>query len=126
MDGCFGKSVTVYRERLGMRQNALAERLGLTAGHLNRIEKGTRKPPGVATVLRMIDILLLAQEEAAGFLEAAGYSADALAGGRLAYDGPSTVTPSFEEIKRALERIPVERRERCIEALISLIEAFTK
>ena len=40
----FGKKVEGYRDRLGIRQNALAQRVGLSPAHLNRIEKGTRGP----------------------------------------------------------------------------------
>jgi len=70
----FGKKVEEYRERLGIKQNALAKRVGLTASHLNRIEKETRKAPQVEVVLAMVKALYLNPEEAIEFVELAGYS----------------------------------------------------
>jgi transcriptional regulator with XRE-family HTH domain len=76
--GDFGKKLEGYRERLGIKQNALAQRIGLSPAHLNRIEKGTRKPPHVEVVLAMVEELHLKPEEAKEFVESAGYSPQVL------------------------------------------------
>jgi transcriptional regulator with XRE-family HTH domain len=74
----FGKKAEGYRERLGIKQNALAQRVGLSPAHLNRIERGTRKPPHVEVVLAMVEALYLKPEEAKEFVELAGYSPQVL------------------------------------------------
>lgn len=70
----FGERLVEYRKRLGMTQRALAERAGLAPSHLNPIEKGTRKPPSVESVLRMIEALRLTRGEAVELLRLASYS----------------------------------------------------
>ncbi len=67
----FGAKVVEYRERLGMLQNELAKKVGLSKSHLNRIEKGTRKRPHVKKVLRMIEALRLTRGEAKELCELA-------------------------------------------------------
>ncbi len=61
-----------------MNQRVLAERSGLATSHLNRIEKGTRKPPRMESVLRMVQELHLTYEQAVELLELAGYSPSVL------------------------------------------------
>src|SRR5215204_3202901 len=69
----FAEELVRYRKRLGMAQQTLAERSGLTPSHLNRIEKGTRKPPPVANLLPMIAALHLSRREAEDLVRLAGY-----------------------------------------------------
>jgi transcriptional regulator with XRE-family HTH domain len=93
----FSNKLREYRERLGMKQRVLAERAGLTPGHLNKIEKGTRKPPGVETILAMVEVLRLSRDEAEELIQLAGYSPLALPEDEgLDYDtplGPTRETP---------------------------------
>jgi transcriptional regulator with XRE-family HTH domain len=70
----FGAKVEEYRTRLGLPQKELAGKVGLSPSHLNRIEKGTRKRPGVETVRRMIKALRLAQSEAKELVQLANLS----------------------------------------------------
>lgn len=74
----FGERLTQYRKALGMNQSVLAERSGLTTSHLNRIERGTRKPPRLESVLRIMEELHLTYEEAVELVELAGYSSSVL------------------------------------------------
>ncbi len=121
----FGEQVAAHRERLGMRQNALAERVGLTASHLNRIEKGGRKAPEAETVLRMIGALRLSREEAEAFVIGAGYSPLILrTGGGLSYSSPTLAPTRYDRLTHALSRVPHGRQERCIDAIVALIDAL--
>ncbi len=125
MSTTFGERVVVYRNRLGMRQNALADRAGLTPSHLNRIEKGARRPPEADTVLRMAGVLRLSAEEAEAFVTSAGYSPLILRTGHgLSYSSPTVAPPSDDRLSRAISSLPEESRERCVDALLSLIDAL--
>jgi transcriptional regulator with XRE-family HTH domain len=85
----FSNKLREYRERLGMKQRVLADRVGLTNGHLNKIEKGTRKPPGVETILEMIEVLRLSRDEAEELIQLAGFSPLALPSDEgVGYDTP--------------------------------------
>ncbi len=53
----FGEKIVTYRKRLGMNQRTLAERSYLDPSHLNRIEKGVRKPPAIENLLQMATTL---------------------------------------------------------------------
>lgn len=70
----FGAKVEEYRGRLGMLQKTLAEKVGLSPSHVNRIEKGFRGPPQVEAVLSMVEALRLTRAEAEAFVQLAGYS----------------------------------------------------
>ena len=126
----FGKKVEEYRERLGIRQNALAQRVGLSPAHLNRIEKGTRKPPQVEVVLAIVDALRLKRKEAEELVESAGYSPMVLqVGGGLVYDAPPLDAPlvpdTFERFFTALGKLatlPRHRQQQCLETMIEFIE----
>jgi transcriptional regulator with XRE-family HTH domain len=100
----FSNKLREYRERLGMKQRILAERVGLTPGHLNKIEKGTRKPPGVETILSMVEVLRLSRDEAEELIQLAGYSPLALPDDEgLGYDTrqePTTGTPPLRRRMR--------------------------
>jgi transcriptional regulator with XRE-family HTH domain len=72
--GAFGTKVEEYMARLGMQQNELAKKVGLSPSHLSRIVNGTRKPPRVGKVRRMIKALRLTEDEADDFCDRAGLS----------------------------------------------------
>jgi transcriptional regulator with XRE-family HTH domain len=127
----FSSKVMEYLNGLGMKQRTLADRIGLTPSYLNRILKGTRKPPEVETVLAMVDVLRLKRDEAEELVQLAGYSPMVLhVGGGLVYDAPPLDTPSlpdtFERFFTALGKLatlPRQRQEQCIETMIQLIES---
>jgi transcriptional regulator with XRE-family HTH domain len=100
----FSDKLREYRERLGMKQRILAERIGLTNGHLNKIEKGTRKPPGVETILSAVAVLRLSRDEAEELIQLAGFSPLALPDDEaLDYDTrqeSNTETPRFRRRMR--------------------------
>jgi transcriptional regulator with XRE-family HTH domain len=60
----FGDKVAEYRKNFGMTQRRLAERSDLDATYLNRIEKGTRPPPPVDTIRKIVQALGLSDAEA--------------------------------------------------------------
>ena len=122
----FGAKLREYRERLGMSQVTLAERGGLTASYLNRIEKETRKPPQAETVLRMIEALHLTRAEAEELAQLAGYSPLILEGSsRLTYDSPTIPVTPYDKLRATLDNLPSHRQQQCVDAIISLIEALT-
>lgn len=112
-----------------MSQRGLAERIGLTPSHLNRIEHGSRRPPGVEKLLAMVATLRLNEAEAESLVSVAGYSPAILrAGGGLSYASPTLGLPPGSDVLQRLaalvERIPPSRRERCVEAIAALIESL--
>jgi transcriptional regulator with XRE-family HTH domain len=107
----FSNKLREYRERLGMKQRVLADRVGLTNGHLNKIEKGTRKPPGVETILSMMAVLRLSRSEAEELIQLAGFSPLALPEDEgLGYDTPLEPTretpPPRQRMRGALGSPP--------------------
>jgi DNA-binding XRE family transcriptional regulator len=68
----FSDKLTEYRERLGMKQNYLAEQVGLTSSHFNKIEKGARRVPA-EPLKGAIQSLRLTPLEAVGLAHLAGY-----------------------------------------------------
>jgi transcriptional regulator with XRE-family HTH domain len=127
----FGSRVAEFRDRLGLKQRALAQRVGLTPSHLNKIEKGVRNPPAVETILLIVEVLRLNRIEAKELLQLAGYSPMVLQGdGGLVYNAPplgtSPLPDTFERFVTALGKLanlPRQRQEQCIEMVIELIEA---
>jgi transcriptional regulator with XRE-family HTH domain len=127
----FGSRVVELRDRLGMKQRTLAQRVGLTPSHLNKIEKGARNPPAVETILSIIQVLLLNRNEAEELVQLAGYSPKVLQiGGGLVYNAPpleaSPSTDAFERFFTSLGKLanlPRQQQEQCIERLIELIES---
>ena len=126
----FGSKVEEYLKRLGIKQNALAKRVGLSPAHLNRIVKGTRKPPHVEAVLAMVDALQVKRKEAEELIELAGYSPEVLQfGGRLAYDSPTIpgslpdgIYADLTRLHAVLAKIPRHSQQSCIDALTTFIE----
>jgi transcriptional regulator with XRE-family HTH domain len=126
----FSSKLREYRERLGMKQRTLAERVSLTPGHLNKIEKGTRKPPEVETILSIVEVLRLNHNEAEELVQLAGYSPKVLqVGGGLVYDAPPLDAPLPDPFRRffaalgKLASLSQQRQEQCIERMIQLIES---
>jgi DNA-binding XRE family transcriptional regulator len=93
----FGAKVVEYRERLGMLQNELAKKVGLSKSHLNRIEKGTRRRPKVETVLRMIKALRLTRGEAKELCDLAELSPLVLENISFEEDGQGFALVKIEE-----------------------------
>jgi len=124
----FHEKLKEYRERAGMMQMVLAERVGLTQSHFNHIEKGRRPPPRVETVVRMTEVLRLAPDEAEEFVELAGYSPMALeAGDGLVYNSPeiSLQNPYYNRLYIALSQLPPHVQEKCVNAFLTIIENLT-
>jgi transcriptional regulator with XRE-family HTH domain len=126
----FGRRVTELRDRLGLKQRTLAQRVGLTPSHLNKIEKGVRNAPAVETILSIIQVLHLNRKEAEELVQLAGYSPKVLqVGGGLVYNAPSLeeapLPTSFERFLTALGKLatlPRQQQEECIERMIDFIE----
>jgi transcriptional regulator with XRE-family HTH domain len=122
----FHEKLKEYRDQLGMMQSVLAERVGLTKSHLNRIERGLRPPPQVETVVKMTEVLNLNRIEAEEFVELAGYSSMALDTGEgLVYNAPSMPLPAYDKLYFALSQLPPDVQDQCIEAFLMLIESLT-
>jgi transcriptional regulator with XRE-family HTH domain len=99
----FHEKLKEYRERAGMMQMVLAERVGLTQSHFNHIEKGRRPPPRVETVVKMTEVLRLAPDEAEEFVELAGYSPLVL---QPKIEGDTRTRPKQKQQIRGLHIIP--------------------
>jgi transcriptional regulator with XRE-family HTH domain len=125
----FGRKLAEHRTRFGMTQKVLAERVGLTASHLNRVEKGTRPPPQIPTVLRMIEALRLDEQEAKELVQLAGYSPkllDPLSGlvsSSSTVDHEVTESP-LAELEAFLDTLDHRRRQAFLDALLALIRVL--
>jgi transcriptional regulator with XRE-family HTH domain len=127
----FGSRVAELRDRLGLKQRALAQRVGLTPSHLNKIEKGVRNPPAVETILSIVEVLRLNRNEAEELVNLAGYSPMVLqVGGGLVYNAPPLDAPlvpdTFERFFTALGKLailPRQRQIQCIETMTEVIES---
>ena|SRR5438309_5177780 len=99
----FGKTLSGYRKRYGIRQDHFAERVHINRSHLNQIEKEKVSPPKLETVLLMIDVLNLNGDETVDLLIAllhdAGRLSDAQGILALANEG------KLDERLKALEKI---------------------
>ena len=62
------------RKQAGLSQAELARKARISASYLNRIEKGERRPPGRAVVLRIVESLELDVETTDELLLSAGYA----------------------------------------------------
>ena len=121
----FGELVVRLRRRLGMTQRTLAARTQLHPSQLSRMEKGKENPPGVEKVLLLVDALHLTAEDATEFVEAAGYSTQVLhAGTGLGFPAPSISEP-YAALHGALGRLRPEQQRLCVDAFVTLIEAFS-
>jgi transcriptional regulator with XRE-family HTH domain len=128
----FGSRVAELRDRLGLKQRTLAQRVSLTPSHLNKIEKGVRNPPAVETVLAIVEQVCRKWEEAEELVQLAGYSPEVLhVGGVLAYDSPSlpkspVSDASYQRLFVTLAKVanlPHPRQEQFIDRIIEFIES---
>lgn len=72
----FGQLLHEYRQRSGLSQKALAEKVGYHPSYINRLERGTRTPPRqYGTIQDLATALDLTQEEINALLAAAGLEA---------------------------------------------------
>src|SRR5215207_2242370 len=67
----FGVLLRRHRLTVGLSQEALAERAGLSVRGLSDLERGVRTAPYPATVARLADALLLDAEERAALVTSA-------------------------------------------------------
>lgn len=95
--GDFGTKVSEYEKRLGVKQNTIADRIGLTASHFNRIVHGLRKPPQVEKVLSLVENLMLTPDEAVELVHLAGYSPTTLIKTPLGPMGRTYPQPTLQE-----------------------------
>ena len=71
----FGMLLKMYRERAGLSQNELANRAGMSASAISRVESGERGSPRKRTqVLALAKVMDLNQEESDTLLSAAGFA----------------------------------------------------
>jgi predicted ATPase/transcriptional regulator with XRE-family HTH domain len=68
--GTFGDLLRSYRERVGLTQEELAERAGLSAQGVSALERGLRRRPYLPTVRALADALGLTASERAAFASA--------------------------------------------------------
>src|SRR5207249_6601609 len=114
------------------------ERASITPSHLNKIEKGTRNPPQVEALLRMIEALRLTKDEADELVKLAGYSPHILGSAQdqtrgtplLAFGGfdfPTLISDEdalLEEIRGLFDnpRLSQPQRADLLQALKSIVE----
>lgn len=70
----FSKLLKKYREKAGLSQKALAEQAELDASHINRLERGLRKPPKKRVIFAIVRALMLNSDEIIELFSTAGYS----------------------------------------------------
>jgi transcriptional regulator with XRE-family HTH domain len=55
--GSFGEQLRLFRERIGLTQEELAERAGLSAQGISALERGLRRRPYLPTVRALAEAL---------------------------------------------------------------------
>src|SRR6188508_2239782 len=69
--GSFGEKLRSFRERIGLTQEELAERAGLSAQGISALERGLRRRPYLPTVRALAEALDLTTQERAALADAA-------------------------------------------------------
>lgn len=72
MDKNFGDMLRIFRMRIGLTQNTLAEMTGIDTSYISRIERGERKTTR-SIAIQLAGILQLSQEELDLWLISAGF-----------------------------------------------------
>ena len=131
----FPALLVCFRRRLGVTQRAFAKHVGISASHLNHIEKGRRNPPPLEVLRSVIAVLRLDPNEAQQLLEAAGHDASVLARPlRTALSGPMLDIESpwpgvsdaaFRCFEDALLALPAGQREQYLATFTTLMEIAT-
>lgn len=85
----FGQLLTKARKRARFTQRELASRVGLSANHLNRIEKDQRRPPRRDKVLAIAEVLELDSQRTDHLLLAGGHAP--IRTSPLIYESPLTL-----------------------------------
>lgn len=101
----FGKKIAEHRQRIGMKQATLAERIGIGETHLSRIEQEKQIAPRLDTIFRMIQVLELTREEGIDLLLEAGYPAEFFTGSPILadLDSKQKLVESIEAIQNQLD-----------------------
>src|SRR5262245_28694537 len=68
--GAFGEQLRGFRERIGLTQEELAERAGLSAQGISALERGLRRRPYLPTVRALAEALDLSAPERAALATA--------------------------------------------------------
>lgn len=107
-----GKRISLYRDRAGMTQLALAEKIGCTPQHISAMERGVKTPTletfiSIANALQVRTDLLL-QDVLEGWQE--GWEAEL--DRTLAPVPPGTRNRIKKEIKQAQQMAEVTRNNR--------------
>ena len=125
------------RSKAGLSQKALAELAGIDPSHLNRMERGIRRPPKRRTVLAIADALMLSSEKRVALLKLAGQynensstddktHAPSLPDKSLLFGSP--ISPNFETSHPAIrlvssvltdQTIKLEKRKQIADQIIS-------
>ena len=139
----FGHILRAFRKDADLTQQVLAEEVGYTQGHLNRIETGQRNPPSSDKVLALAKALRLGYDDSVRLLAAAGHEdfrfLTSLQGphiGRASFgfpkpqDLPPYTLPVARLVADALSdpRIPAAKRremEKKIESFVRWLHAET-
>src|SRR5215218_1525624 len=69
--GSFGEQLRLFRERIGLTQEELAERAGLSAQGISALERGLRRRPYLPTVRALAEALDLTAQERTALASAA-------------------------------------------------------
>lgn len=108
----FAELTTSYRERKGMRQKFVAEKAGLDPSRLNRIEKGKDRPPKLAIVLQLADVLELSEDERDEYIKAAGYNPEHIENG---YENGHQDATQIQELQEDFlhgRPMPVDKQQK--------------
>ena len=69
----FSDLLKKYRERAKISQKKLAELAEIDQSHLNRLERGVRKPPNKRIIIAIANALMLGKEDMIELLRSAGH-----------------------------------------------------
>lgn len=98
----FGQVLHDLRQRYGLRQTELAERMGYEQSYLSALELGVKGPPPEVFLRRLVAVLNLDEETEETIFRAADNSHRRLV---IPLDSPSNVYRACNELRRQLERL---------------------
>ena len=116
MENALAQNIRSYRKSMGLTQEQLAERLGITLGTISKWERGSSEPD-LSYLMDLAELFRVSVDALIGF-SMRGADADAEAERIEAMDGKITIWKIAEEYESALKRFPNNFRIVCGAALL--------
>ena len=114
----FSKLFRQLREKTGLRQKDLAERLGYEQSYLSAVEIGTKGPPTPEFVQKLISVLALNDDEAWQLWEATNASQRKI---QIPSDAPEGVFLLGYELRKQIDYLHPSQ----VEAMLAILKLST-